>query len=247
MAPILGLSIFLFFLCGRGQSKKTARSARLEFPSLSSRPTPRGEQQTRYVEYLRDPAISVVAGVGSAGTGKTLFACHAAVQALNDNRVKKLILTRPIVSVAEENLGFLPGDISQKMNPWMLPMFDIFLTYFSQKELDKKINDGVIVISPLGFMRGRTFDDCFIIADESQNMTPGQMLMLITRIGNNSKMVLTGDLHQSDLSSQNGLHDFLSHVRGKTEKKDAIKLVEFDAVDVQRSGVVKSILRLYNL
>lgn len=255
---VLSGVVFVFFLLRIGHGKKclktqtqtqTQRQRQMQsqfnaYPS--SRPRPRGDQQSRYVDYLGDPSIALVAGIGSAGTGKTLFACHAAVQSLNDNLVDRIILTRPIVPVAEENLGFLPGDISQKMNPWMLPMFDVFLTYFSRKELDKKIQDGVIVISPLGFMRGRTYDDSFIIADECQNTTPGQMLMLVTRIGRNSKLVITGDLHQSDLCGPNGLHDFLQKVRDETQVCDAIRLVEFSPVDVQRSDVVRSILRLYN-
>lgn len=209
-------------------------------------PKPRGIAQQKYVDYLDDPSIKIIAAVGSAGTGKTLFACHAAIQSLNSQEIDKIIITRPIVSVAEENIGFLPGDISRKMNPWMLPIFDIFLSYYTQKEIDKKMYDGIIQISPLGFMRGRTFDNCFIIADEMQNTTPGQMLMMCTRVGENCKLVLTGDLNQSDLRVDNGLRDFLQKSRGNIDATDAIRIVHFEAEDVQRSEVVKSILRLYH-
>ena len=206
---------------------------------------PRGINQELYVKYLNDPSIKIVAGVGSAGTGKTLFACDTAIKMLHsgDQNVDKIILTRPLVSVENENIGFLPGDINSKMNPWLLPIFDVFLEYFSQTEINKKIEDGVIEISPLGYMRGRTFKNCFIIADEVQNSTPGQLLMVATRIGLNSKLVLTGDLNQSDLTIQNGLEHFVSKMK-TVNTYDDIKMVEFKYSDVERSEVVKHVLNL---
>lgn len=223
-----------------GVSKKIVRSLSKTQPTY----TPRGINQELYVKYLNDPTIKIVAGVGSAGTGKTLFACETAIKLLKygDQFIDKIILTRPIVSVNNENIGFLPGDMNNKMNPWLLPIFDIFLEYYTQTELDTKVKDGVIEISPLGYMRGRTFKNAFIIADEVQNSTPGQLLMVSTRIGHNSKLVITGDLNQSDLTIENGLNHFVN--RMKTMDFNDIKLVEFQNSDIERSQVVKNVLKL---
>jgi phosphate starvation-inducible protein PhoH and related proteins len=223
-----------------GVSKKIVRSLSKIHPTY----TPRGINQELYVKYLNDPTIKIVAGVGSAGTGKTLFACETAIKLLKngDQFIEKIILTRPIVSVNNENIGFLPGDMNNKMNPWLLPIFDIFLEYYTQTELDTKVKDGVIEISPLGYMRGRTFKNAFIIADEVQNSTPGQLLMVSTRIGHNSKLVITGDLNQSDLTIENGLNHFVN--RMKTMDFNDIKIVEFQNSDIERSQVVKNVLKL---
>jgi phosphate starvation-inducible protein PhoH and related proteins len=221
-------------------SKKNIRVANKINPIY----TPRGLNQKLYVQYLNDKSIKIVAGIGSAGTGKTLFACETAIKMLknSDQNIEKIILTRPIVSVNNENIGFLPGDINSKMNPWLLPIFDIFLEYYTQTEIDTKIKDGIIEISPLGYMRGRTFKNSFIIADEVQNSSPGQLLMVTTRIGVDSKLVITGDLHQSDLTVENGLSHFVS--RMKTMEFDDIKMVQFKNSDVERSQVVKNVLKL---
>ena len=205
----------------------------------------RSKNQESYVECLNDPNVSMVFGVGPAGCGKTLFAVISAITALKKGDISKIILTRPIVSV-EEELGFLPGDISNKMNPWLQPLFDIFLEHYTQVEMDKMIAEGVIEISPLGFMRGRTFKRTFVICDELQNSTPSQMLMLLTRIGMGCKMVITGDLKQSDLKGKNGLSDFIEKYRTRTRDYSEIRLVEMTAKDVERSEVVKNILEMYN-
>ena len=205
---------------------------------------PRSENQQSYVNFLNDPNISMVFGVGPAGCGKTLFACIAAITALKKGDISKIILTRPIVSV-EEDLGFLPGDIANKMDPWLKPLFDIFLEYYTQIEMDKMIAEGVIEISPLGFMRGRTFKHTFVICDELQNSLPSQMLMLLTRAGNGCKMVITGDLKQSDLKVKNGLSDFMEKYRTRTRDYNEIRLIEMTAKDVERSEVVKNILEIY--
>lgn len=205
----------------------------------------RSKNQELYVDCLNDPNISMVFGVGPAGCGKTLFACISAITALKKGDISKIILTRPIVSV-EEDLGFLPGDIASKMDPWLQPLFDIFLEYYTQIEMDKMISEGVIEISPLGFMRGRTFKHTFVICDELQNSTPNQMLMLLTRVGMGCKMVITGDLKQSDLIGKNGLSDFIEKYRTRTRDYGDIRLVELTSNDVERSLVVKNILELYN-
>ena len=206
---------------------------------------PRSDNQQLYVKYLNDPNVSMVFGVGPAGCGKTLFACIAAINALKKGDISKIILTRPIVSVQEE-LGFLPGDITRKMDPWLQPLFDIFLENYTKIEMDKMIAEGVIEISPLGFMRGRTFKRSFVICDELQNSTPNQMLMLLTRAGNGCKMVITGDLKQSDLIGKNGLSDFMEKYRDRTREYSEIRLIEMTAKDVERSLVVKNILEMYN-
>jgi phosphate starvation-inducible PhoH-like protein len=203
---------------------------------------PKSIQQKNYLSYLNDLECSIVVGLGPAGTGKTLFACHSAIQHLRENKVNKIVITRPSVSV-DEDIGFLPGSILKKMDPFTRPLFDIFLDYYSQKEINQFIQDNTIEISTLGFMRGRTFKDAFIIADEMQNSSPSQMKMLLTRLGDNSRLAITGDLRQSDYIGQNGLHDFYSRLDGKVLPN--IKLVEFSGVDVQRSPIVSTIIQLY--
>ena len=211
---------------------------------------PRGENQEKYVQELRNPNTTIVVGTGPAGCGKTLFAGSAAAEAYLRGEVERIIITRPTVSV-EENLGFLPGNIQRKMDPWLQPLFDTFLEFFSQKDLKSMMENQIIEISPLGFMRGRTFKHCFVLADEMQNSSPGQMLMLLTRIGEGSKLVVTGDEHQSDLpiKSANGLSDFLQRLRTNTNKNTSssnyIQWVKMTAHDVERSPAVRQVLRIY--
>lgn len=214
------------------------------FFSLPEKYVPRTPNQQLYVNYLQDSSVSIVVGVGAAGTGKTLFACNSAIESLRKKEISKIIFTRPLVTVDDENIGFLPGTLETKMNPWLLPLFDIFLRYYNQREIDKMLYDKVIEICPLGFMRGRTFTDTYIIADELQNCSPNQMLMLTTRLGKNSKLVMTGDLDQCDLITQNGLDDFLTRLRQNPDCTN-IQLVEFQSSDVQRSEIVKTVLHLY--
>lgn len=211
---------------------------------------PRSENQKQYVSHLRNDDVSVVFGIGPAGCGKTLFACVTAIEGLKRGDYQKIILTRPIVPVEEEELGFLPGSLVKKMDPWTRPLMDIFLEFFSQHELDFMINSGVIEISPLAYMRGRTFKRSFIIADEMQNSTPNQMLMLTTRIGDDSKMIITGDLKQSDRPcDKNGLLDVMNKVcdyKARTTGDGVgIEIVEMDHSDIQRSPIVSKILDIY--
>lgn len=211
---------------------------------------PRSENQKQYVSHLQNDSVPIVFGIGPAGCGKTLFACVTAIEGLKSGEFQKIILTRPIVPVEEEELGFLPGTLVKKMDPWTRPLMDIFLEFFSQQELDFMINSGVIEISPLAYMRGRTFKRCFIIADEMQNSTPNQMLMLTTRIGNDSKMVITGDLKQSDRSiDKNGLLDVMNKIRdykARVESGVGIEMVEMNHSDIERSPIVSKILDIYN-
>ena len=210
--------------------------------------TPKSINQQNYLVSLDDDEIDMILAVGPAGTGKTLFACLKAISHLKNGTIKKLIITRPIVTV-EEELGFLPGNINKKMEPWTKPLFDLFLEFFSKAELDNFINNNIIEISPLAFMRGRTFKNSFIIADEMQNSSPNQMKMLTTRIGINSKMVITGDLKQSDINSKNGLYDLIEKVNYYNVKTNnslnCIKVINFEKEDIERSDIVKNIIKLY--
>ena len=206
---------------------------------------PRTENQVKYVEHLNNPDVSVVGGFGPAGSGKTLFACHAAVCALKAGSVDKIIITRPLISVDDEQLGFLPGSIVHKMDPWTRPIFDILGEFYSVNQIRVMVETGVIEISPLAYMRGRTFKRSFIIADEMQNSSPNQMLMMLTRIGEESKLVITGDLNQSDRSGVNGLCDFIEKLR-MSRDDSLIQFIELGVVDIQRSPVVSRIIDIYD-
>jgi len=207
---------------------------------------PKTLNQQIYVDYMKSRTVSVVFGVGPAGSGKTLFACSTAIQELKQGYVDRIIITRPIISVDEE-LGFLPGSIEQKMNPWTRPIFDIFSEFISHYEIKYMVDNGVIEISPLAFMRGRTFKRCFIIADEMQNSSPKQMKMLLTRLGDDSRMVVTGDLKQSDRSNDNGLYDFINRFQqSSTNFNSSIQYVKLNDDDIQRSPIVSSILQIYD-
>lgn len=214
---------------------------------------PRTLNQKTYVKYLGETDTKIVLGVGAAGSGKTLFACYTAIQELRRGTITKIIITRPVVPVEEEEIGFLPGSLINKMDPWTRPIFDILLEFYAQKDIDAMLHGGVIEISPLAFMRGRTFKRAFIIADEMQNSSPNQMLMLTTRLGEGSKMVITGDLKQSDRGVNNGLSDLLGklktydsrHSESNSTTVAAIKYVELESEDVQRSAIVAKILDIY--
>jgi len=198
-----------------GSGSSGSSSGRNKKKTKSSLYSPKSEAQHSYVSLLRDSKIPLVIALGPAGCGKTLFACMQAVTELNNGNVHKIVMTRPLVSVEEEEIGFLPGNMVSKMDPWTRPMIDIFREFYSMTEIQTMIRNGVIEIAPLAYMRGRTFHRTFVIADEMQNSSPNQMLMLTTRLGIDSKMVITGDLQQSDRdrSSMNGLVDFVHRYR----------------------------------
>jgi phosphate starvation-inducible PhoH-like protein len=201
--------------------------------------------QKLYVKALNNKNDSITVVVGPAGTGKTLLACNSAIQYFKEGKIDKIIITRPVVSV-EEDIGFLPGSMVKKMDPWTRPIFDIFEEYYSKTQVTNMVMNGQIEISPLGFMRGRTFKNAFIIADEMQNSSPNQMYMLLTRIGINSRMVVTGDLEQSDKLEHNGLKDWISRYKSSMDfQKNNIMLVELDKTDIQRSELVTQIISLY--
>ena len=204
---------------------------------------PRNISQETYLEMLKNPRKFIVFAIGPAGTGKTMLAVQWAVDQLKYGDADKIIITRPAVSVDEEH-GFLPGDLNEKMAPWTKPIFDVIAENFNAREIENFIKEGVIETSPLAYMRGRTFKNAVVVADEMQNATPSQMKMLLTRLGQNSKMVVTGDLQQADRPSNNGLLEFLG-LYNNFQGHRYVDLVKFDVQDVERHEAVKEILAIY--
>ena len=205
--------------------------------------TPKNQSQEYYYSQLKRKNKKIVVATGPAGTGKTLFATEWGVRNFLLGNYEKLIFTRPSVSV-DEDLGYLPGTLEEKMAPWVRPIYDILYTFITPKEVTTLMEDKVIEIAPLGYMRGRTFKNCWIVADEMQNSTIAQMKMLMTRLGENSRMVITGDLEQYDrIQEVNGLEDFLDKFKGK--RSSSITSVEFQKGDIQREEVVKEVLDIY--
>lgn len=207
----------------------------------------RNETQAGYMKLLEADSPAVVLGVGSSGSGKTMLACHIGMQKLINGDISKLILTRPAVSVDEEH-GFLPGTLEEKLDPWLRPIYDVLYQYMSKQKLQALIGKQVIEICPLAYMRGRTFEGAYVIADELQNSTVNQMLMLLTRIGRNSKLVITGDPMQYDRGyDNNGLSDLIWRIKNRPDivKNSDMAMVEFAAKDVQRHPIIRKVLRLY--
>ena len=203
---------------------------------------PRNKHQESYLFKLHDETKNILFAVGPAGTGKTLLAVQMGIKLYQEGKVDRIIVTRPAVSV-DEDLGFLPGTLNEKMAPWTRPIFDVLGEYYLTKEIESMLEEGIIEISPLAYMRGRTFKNAYIIADEMQNATQNQMKMLLTRLGENSKMVVTGDLNQADRLKDNGLIDFIGKVEGR--KLSHIDVVRFDSCDIERHNAVKEVLDLY--
>jgi len=205
---------------------------------------PRTRNQERLVLALQDYSQPIVVTAGPAGTGKTYLAMLAAVKAFREGEVDRIVLTRPAVAVEDEKHGYLPGDLNQKMDPWVRPLTDILREYYRQQDIAAMIEEQKIEIAPLSFMRGRTFKNCFIIADEMQNATPDQVKMLLTRIGENSKIVITGDVEQTDKGvGSNGLADLCQRLQRGGVK--GISLCEFDSRDIQRHHLITHILKMY--
>lgn len=203
---------------------------------------PRNKNQEAYMLSILDYSKDIVFGIGPAGTGKTLIAVNIAIKLLKEGQIERIVVTRPAVS-ADEDLGFLPGTLEQKMAPWTRPIFDVLREYYTKREITLMIDEGIIEIAPLAYMRGRTFKDSFILADEMQNATSNQMKMLLTRIGERSQMVVTGDLAQADRIDSNGLLSFLTHLQGKNSS--CIDVIEFMHYDIERHRAVKEVLQIY--
>jgi phosphate starvation-inducible PhoH-like protein len=203
---------------------------------------PRNRNQESYMLKLLDREKDIVFGIGPAGTGKTMLAVQTAIKMFKESIVDKIIITRPAVS-ADEDLGFLPGTLEQKMAPWTRPIFDVIREYYNAREIESMIEESIIEIAPLAYMRGRTFKNSFILADEMQNATPNQMKMLLTRLGENSKMAVTGDLAQADRLKDNGLIDFVLHLESK--QLTHLDIVRFEKGDIERHQAVKEVLEVY--
>jgi phosphate starvation-inducible PhoH-like protein len=205
---------------------------------------PRTRNQERLVMALQDPGTHIVVTVGPAGTGKTYLAMVAAVKALKQGECDRIVMTRPAVGVEGEQHGFLPGNLVAKMEPWTRPLLDVMREFYRPQDIVTMIEDQVVEIAPLAFMRGRTFRNAWIVADEMQNSTPAQCKMLMTRIGSNSKIVITGDVEQADRQrGENGLMDLCERLQKVGVK--GIAVCELEGKDVQRHKIIESVLKLY--
>ena len=206
---------------------------------------PKSRNQENLILNLLNPDQSIVVAVGPAGTGKTYLAMLAAVKAFKSGECKRIILTRPAIGVEDEQHGFLPGNIVAKMEPWTRPLMDVLREYYRQTEIAAMIDDGSIEISPLAYMRGRTFKHAWIIADEMQNATPAQMKMLLSRIGTESRIVVTGDVEQADRAQgENGLLDLCSRLEHYPVK--GMAACRLTGRDIQRHPIIGSVLALYD-
>jgi phosphate starvation-inducible PhoH-like protein len=229
------------------------QSKTIDFSQAQPKPKPRKPvdlipkslNQEKYIVSLLDDETDVVVVSGPAGTGKTYLAMQAAIKALRLGECKQIILTRPAVSVDDEKHGFLPGDLNAKMEPWTRPLLDVLREYYSVKEIQTMLEEQIIEIAPLAFCRGRNFKHSWIVLDESQNATPSQLKMIMTRIGQGSKLVITGDIEQADRkSAQNGLMDLIDKLT--RYNVPGLSVCKFDVKDVQRHRIIEHVLKLYS-
>ena len=200
----------------------------------------RSEKQSDYIKALKENDI--VMALGPAGTGKSFLAVSVAITMLMEKKIERVILSRPAVE-AGEKLGFLPGDLKEKVDPYLRPLYDALYELFGYEKIDKKIESGEIEIAPLAFMRGRTLKNCFAILDEAQNATETQIKMFLTRIGENSKLAVNGDPSQIDLVNQS--NSGLTKSKNILKNIKEIKIIEFDHTDVVRHPLVSKIIKAY--
>ena len=225
--------------------QQNIQSVSIKPKKLTEALKPRNPNQESYIRLLESELPHVVIAAGAAGTGKTSIAVSIAIQELKKNKYERIVISRPMVTV-EEDLGFLPGGLADKMDPWMRPLYDTFNKYYNPDEVKTMIANKVIDICPIAYLRGRTLENSFIIVDEAQNCSVTQMLMILTRIGANSKMVITGDPMQHDRGRgvESGLVDLIMRLE-KSEHVYDISQIRFGENDVERHPVIKSVLKLY--
>ena len=228
-------------------AKKRPAATRTNQSRIDNMLAPRTENQAAYIHQVQTNTITLV--IGPAGTGKTFLAIGVAVQELVKGTYKKIVLTRPAVEAAGEKLGALPGDAMEKLNPYMIPLYDSLEKLLGKVEVERLLEIGIIEVVPLAYMRGRTLEDAFIIMDEAQNASPEQVKMMLTRLGARSKMVITGDLAQSDIPSfmsggkkrRNGLEDAVL----RFSDVEGIAVVLLKICDIQRHPLVGLVIKAY--
>lgn len=207
---------------------------------------PKSINQEKYIIALLDDNIDIVVVSGPAGTGKTYLAMQAAIKSLRTRQCDRIILTRPAVAVDDEKHGFLPGDLNQKMEPWTRPLLDVLREYYSTKEIAHMLEEQIIEIAPLAFCRGRNFKHSWIVLDEAQNCSISQACMLLTRIGEGSKIVVTGDTDQADRrQSDNGLIDLQKKLANSPVA--GMQSCTFNASDIRRHKIIGDILKMYHV
>ena len=224
----------------KGQSEEVIKSDKDIVNTKKRQIRPRSQQQSIYLRNIS--RYDLVFGLGPAGTGKTYLAVAKAVESLVSGGVDRIVLSRPAVEAGEQ-LGFLPGDMREKVDPYLRPLYDALYDMLPENQVATKIERGIIEIAPLAFMRGRTLSNAFVILDEAQNTTPVQMKMLLTRLGDNASMVITGDLSQIDLPK--GVYSGLNDAIGILKNVEGVSIVKFDDTDVVRHPLVAKIIRAY--
>lgn len=205
---------------------------------------PQTISQEKYIVALTNPNVDIVIATGPAGTGKSYLATLAAIHAYRTGQVDKIVITRPKVAIEDEDHGFLPGTLTEKLAPWVRPIIDIFEEFYSARDIEYMISENILEFTPLGYIRGRTFKRTFLIADEFQNASINQCKSLATRLGEGSKFVIDGDGAQRDrVASQSGLLDFIDKL--KEYPTTRIATCEFHAKDIQRHPLISHILKMY--
>ncbi len=205
----------------------------------------RSPRQRFYIKELEHGETPFIVAYGPAGTGKTMPAAIHAINELCAGNIKKIIITRPLVTMDEEELGFLPGTLVEKASPFLIPLLDIFEEHLGAMKLRSLMENNIIEVAPLAFMRGRTIANCLVIFDEAQNASPKQCLSLLTRIGDNARIIITGDVEQTDRTTgQNGLRDMLTRIERTGNPNFSV--YEFERSDVVRHPAIESILEMYD-
>lgn len=235
--------------------EKGKRSKEQEFkrgtpPPFNHRKTtvdirPRNQAQSELIQRLEDPTKDIVFSTGPAGTGKTYLMTLFAIKQLREKNVKKIVIARPNVAVDDKDIGHLPGNIFEKMGPWVRPILDIFEEFYKPEEIQWLLEENILEICPIAFIRGRTFKNAMVLIDEAQGTTSNSLKAILTRIGEDSRMLITGDINQTDIGAANGLQDFLNRWEAAEIKSPRIDFIKFSHADIERHPVVEDILTVY--